>query len=310
VRITSTMERAELIFGDSAVSAAQRRPFLSYLARLGPGSRETMAGCLATICRDDPSAFAWERLRREHTLVIRGWLVERYAPATAAKHLAALRGVLREAWRSGLLDGDAFARATDLPAVRGGSARKGRHVTPAEIRAVLDYCAHDGVRGARNAAVVALLYGAGLRVHEAVAACDDHLSVDLRSVTVRGKGARLRTAYFVGGADALLRRWLEARGADLPSSPILREVRRGVVGASTLTTQALAETCARLARKAVIEPFTPHDLRRTHATKLLHAGVDVLIVQRQLGHANVRTTSIYDYRPDLAQADAIAGVSL
>ena len=302
------MERADLIFGDSAVSAAQRRPFLSYLARLGPGSRETMAGCLATICRDDPSAFAWERLRREHTLVIRGWLVERYAPATAAKHLAALRGVLREAWRSGLLDGDAFARAIDLPPVRGNSARAGRALEPREIQALVSRSHRDGVRGARDGALLALCYGAGLRVAEAVNLQLDQVSTDRRSLSVRGKGRKVRAVWLVAGADRLLARWLSVRGAD--EGPVLCPVRRERVELRAIGTQAVLERCAWLARKCQLEPFTPHDLRRSFASDLIDAGADLSVVQQLMGHSKVTTTQQYDRRGERSKASAAARVTM
>ena len=280
----------------------------AYLAHLGPGSRETMAGCLATICRGDPVTFAWERLRREHTLVIRGWLVERYAPATAAKHLAALRGILREAWRSGRMDGDDFARATDLPPVRGNSARAGRALEVQELRALIEFSASNGVHGARDGALLALLYGAGLRVAEAVGLELDQVAADRRSVSVRGKGGKTRTVWLVAGADRLLERWLSARGA--APGPVLCPVRHGVVTIRAIGTQAVLERCRWLARKAVIEPFTPHDLRRSYASDLIDAGADLSVVQQLMGHSKVTTTQQYDRRGERSKASAAARVTM
>ncbi len=279
-----------------------------YLAGLGPGSRETMAGCLATICRQDPSEFPWASLRREHTLVIRGWLVERYAPATAAKHLAALRGVLREAWRSGIMDGDDFARAVDLPPVKGTSARAGRALEAREIQAIVSRSHGDGVRGARDGALLALLYGAGLRVAEAVALELDQVAPDRRSLTIRGKGGKVRTVWLVAGADGLLARWLSMR--DAAPGPVLCPVRHGKIELRPMGTQAVLERCRYLARKCVLEPFTPHDLRRSYASDLIDAGADLSVVQQLMGHSKVTTTQQYDRRGERSKASAAVRVTI
>src|SRR5207244_1685210 len=79
-------------------------PAAVYLARLAPGSRRTMSGALRTIAAIVSSGeltaaeLPWHRLRYEDTQAVRAVLAERYAPASVNKHLAALRGVLREAW--------------------------------------------------------------------------------------------------------------------------------------------------------------------------------------------------------------------
>src|SRR5438132_3910113 len=82
-------------------------PAAVYLARLAPGSRRTMAAALETIAglltsnRCNVQTLDWSSLRYQHTAAIRALLADLYAPATANKMLAALRGVLRESWRLG-----------------------------------------------------------------------------------------------------------------------------------------------------------------------------------------------------------------
>src|SRR5437868_7440182 len=82
-------------------------PAAVYLARLAPGSRRTMAAALETIAglltsnRCNVQTLDWSSLRYQHTAAIRALLADLYAPATANKMLAALRGVLRETWRLG-----------------------------------------------------------------------------------------------------------------------------------------------------------------------------------------------------------------
>ena len=117
----------------------------------------------------DVETVPWHELRYEHAQAIRARLAEHYAPATANKILAALRGVLKEAWRLGLMEAETYRRATDLQPVRGERVSVGREVTLGEAAAILEACrVHGGANGARDAAAVALLYGGGLRRAEVV----------------------------------------------------------------------------------------------------------------------------------------------
>ncbi|HEV2122002.1 MAG TPA: integrase, partial [Chloroflexota bacterium] len=93
---------------------AELHPAAVYLARLAPGSRSTMRTALDTIARllsggtHDATSLAWPSLRYQHTQAVRAALADRYAPSTANKHLAALRGVLQEAWRLGLVPAEEY----------------------------------------------------------------------------------------------------------------------------------------------------------------------------------------------------------
>jgi integrase len=66
--------------------------------------------------------------------------------------------------------------------------------------------------------------------------------------------------------------------------------------AKPITAEAVADVCKRRGRQAGLDPFSAHDLRRTCATRLLDAGVDLRTVQEILGHASPETTARYDLR--------------
>jgi hypothetical protein len=88
-------------------------------------------------------AVPWHELRYGHTQALRSWLAERCSPAAANRHLAALRGVLREAWRLGLMNGEDLARAVDLASVPGTSLPAGRYVEDGEVRRLVAACLGD-----------------------------------------------------------------------------------------------------------------------------------------------------------------------
>src|SRR5438094_5361863 len=158
--------------------ALDRHPVAVYLARLAPSSRRTMHAALNSIAgllsddRCDAWSLAWEKLRYRHTTAVRALLADgRYAPSTANRHLAALRGVLKECWRLGYVSAEDFQRAADLEPVRGSRLPRGRALQPGEVRALFAACEDDDRKkpamAARDAAILALLYGSGLRRGEA-----------------------------------------------------------------------------------------------------------------------------------------------
>jgi hypothetical protein len=144
-----------------------RHPAAVYLGRLAASSRRTMCTALDTLARlltdgrCDALALDWSRLRYPHTHVLRTLLADSgYAPATANRHLAALRGVLRECWRLGYVSAEDFNRAADLAAVRGSRLAPGRALPSGELRALFATCAGDDgklVLASRDAALLAVL---------------------------------------------------------------------------------------------------------------------------------------------------------
>jgi site-specific recombinase XerD len=84
----------------------------------------------------------------------------------------------------------------------------------------------------------------------------------------------------------------------------------GRVTIRRLHDQTLYEVCKRLAKRAKVAHFSPHDLRRTFAGDMLDAGADVALVQRLMGHANVATTVGYDRRPEEATRRAAGLVGI
>src|SRR5439155_10689840 len=282
---------------------ADRHPALVYLARLSPGSRRTMRQGLDAVARltagaCDALTLDWAALRYQHTAAIRTRLAEGYAPATANKVLAALRGVLKEAWRLGLMGAEEHARAVDLEPVGGSRLPRGRALGRGELLALVAACKADpSPAGARDAALLAVLYSAGLRRAEAVALALADLDPATGVLTVRhGKGNKARTVPVRNGAQAALAAWLEARGPE--PGPLFLPVRKGgKLEPRAMTPDAVPKALARRARAAGTGArFSPHDLRRTFAGDMLDAGADIATVRALMGHSSVDVTARYDRR--------------
>jgi integrase len=207
----------------------------------------------------------------------------------------------------GLLSAEDLFRCGDVRPVKGGPAKRGRSLSQAELRALFAACG-TGPGGKRDAAALACLYGC--RRSEPV-----HLDLsdyDGKSGRLRitsAKGNKHRDVYLTNGAKRAMDDWVTVRGSQ--PGPLLVPVDAfGVVRIRRLHDQTMFEICKRLARRAAVAPFGPHDLRRTFAGDMLDAGADVALVQRLMGHSSVATTVGYDRRPEEATRRAAGLVSV
>lgn len=294
--------------------AAVGNPARVYLAALAPTGRRSMAGALAKVAALageglDLDSMPWAQLRYEHLQAIRARLAESgAAPATVNKTLAAVRGTMRAAWRLGMIDAETYSRIADVPGVRGSSLPAGRGVTPGELAAMMRACATDrSAAGARDAAIIAVAYAAGLRRAElAGLQLGDLVSDDGELITLRvlGKGTKERLAYLDNGGAAALRGWLQVRGTD--PGALFYAGRRGghVIAGQGMTAQAVHDVVARRAQQAGAAHTSPHDLRRSFVGDLLDAGADIATVAALAGHASVQTTQRYDRRGEASKKRA------
>ena len=161
-----------------------------------------------------------------------------------------------------------------------------------EIVAVLRHTADDR-HGWRIRAMIVVLWRAGLRVQEALALAEHDLDQRRGSLLVRsGKGGRRREVGMDDWGWELLRPWLAAR-EKLPAGPLFCIIDGRTRGRAWAAAAVRSELRRLAARAGVRRRFAPHQLRHAHALELAREGVPLNIIQRQLGHTNLGTTSIY-----------------
>jgi site-specific recombinase XerD len=229
-----------------------------------------------------------------------------------------------------------YHRAAAVRAVKGtsASAATGRSLARGELRALIEAClapisprqsepAIVTDKGRRDAALVALGYGCGLRRDELASLMVGDLDLVQRRVVVRGKGNKERVVPIPPGAFHALRDYLavrverlvDASGEASLLSPIYKETalfvraRRGGRldrSAQALTGQAVYHVLATRAAEAGVEAFSPHDLRRSYVGDLLDEGADLSVAQQLAGHASPTTTAGYDRRGERAKEQAAA----
>lgn len=172
-----------------------------------------------------------------------------------------------------------------------------------ELRSLFDSCRGGTAADARDAALMGVLYAAGLRRAEVVALDVSDYDPDTGSVVIHGKGNKERAAYIDNGAADAMSAWLSVRG-ESPGPLFCPVTQTGAVTIRPMTDQAVYAILQARAKKANVKAFSPHDLRRSCVSDLLDAGVDISVVQRFVGHANVTTTARYDRRGEQAKKKA------
>lgn len=166
----------------------------------------------------------------------------------------------------------------------------------------------DGARGvlqekivARDRAMLETLYSTGLRVSELVSLNRSQVDLERREFTVRGKGKKPRIVFLSERCTGWIRAYLEKRADNWEPLFISfsrnREDENLSLGEKRrLTAYTVEEVVRRAGRMAGIgKRVTPHLLRHSFATDLLHNGADIRSVQEMLGHSSITTTQIYTH---------------
>ncbi|WP_387492640.1 tyrosine-type recombinase/integrase [Photorhabdus sp. RM96S] len=296
---------SELAASSTALNQIQDNPAVAYLISLGSKrSRQAMGYFLNIIARmigyQDLGDCAWSALRRHHVQAVLEMLRDAgKAPATINTYLSALKGVALEAWTMKQLDTDSFQHIKQVRSVKGSRLPKGRALDKKEIRALFFTCETDrSSRGLRDAAIMGVLLGCGLRRSEVVALSYENIICREQALKVRGKGNKERLSYMPASTWERLMKWVEEVRGDYPG-PLFPRIRRfDDVTNNRMSDQAIYHILDTRRVEAGLDKFAPHDLRRTFASALLDNGEDLITVKDAMGHASVATTQKYDRRGD------------
>ncbi|NHB98693.1 integrase [Photorhabdus stackebrandtii] len=296
---------SELTISSTALNQIQDNPAVAYLISLGSKrSRQTMGSFLNIIARmigyQNLRECAWNALRRHHVQAVLEMLRDAgKAPATINTYLSALKGVALEAWTMKQLDTDSFQHIKQVRSVKGSRLPKGRALDKQEIRTLLFTCENDhSSKGLRDAAIIGVLLGCGLRRSEVVALSYEDIIHREQALKVLGKGNKERVAYMPAGTFERLMKWVEEVRGDYPGSLFPRIRRHNYVTDSRMSDQAIYHILCTRRVEAGLDKCAPHDLRRTFASALLDNGEDLITVKDAMGHASVATTQKYDRRWD------------
>ena len=216
----------------------------------------------------------------------------RYAPASIARALAAVRSFHRFCMEEGLLDSDP-SDEVGSPRVPQGLPKA---LSEAEVEALLGAVPGDGARPQRDRAILETLYAGGLRISELVGLDLGDLDLHGGMARVLGKGAKERVVPLGRSARGALQEYLDAGRIELDRSRNRADRNALFLNArgGRLTRQG-AWLIVRGAgdRAGLRGRLYPHVLRHSCATHMLDHGADIRVVQELLGHASLSTTQVY-----------------
>jgi integrase len=263
-------------------------------AVVSPHTRRNYAKAL-----DELFAFSAEQrqpLSRPLLMEYRAQMMEReLSPSTMNVRLSAVRKLIGEAKRNGILGAEEAAQMADIPNIRQQGTRLGNWLTREQARELLAVPDRSTLKGKRDAAILGLLVGCALRRAELAALkMEDIQQREGRWVIadLRGKGGRIRTVAVPAWVKQLIDAWTSA--AKISAGSLLRPVSKGgrIVGDS-LGDWAIWRVVEQSAGAIGIEHFGAHDLRRTCAKLCRKNGGDIEQIKFLLGHASIQTTERY-----------------
>jgi integrase/recombinase XerC len=278
------------------------RAFANYLEAERRASRHTLCAYrrdlagLVAFARERQST-ALDDVRMTDVYLLRGWLgvlARSHSASTVARKVAAVRSWMRFLRRRGHLNASP-AEELATPKVRRPMPTV---ISPEAARQVVEAPPPETCRGARDRAILEVLYGSGLRVSELCELDIDAIDLAGGAARVRGKGNKERVVPLGSKCVASIHHWLRLRSG-------MAHPRTGYQDPTALF---LALRGRRIGRRAVLSivqrygaigaaraDLHPHALRHTCATHMLDGGADLRSIQEVLGHARLSTTQRYTH---------------
>lgn len=283
-----------------------KNPAETYLLSLNSLDGRAISGrtikrfCKKVSNNDCYLSFDWSKLDYTLLLELKAYYQELgLSSGSINTYIATIKGVAKEAWKQKIIGTDDYLHIKALRRVQGYKSLAGKALSGIELKSLISHCIKLGSNlGKRNAAMIALTYGAGLRVHElAKLTIDDYQDGFVKFI---GKGNKERKQPLPKFVIGVLNKWLACRPSNVKGL-FLRVWRNDSISSNQLSSRSIGKIYKRIG----VDDFRPHDLRRSFATNLLESGVDLFTVQNLMGHANVNTTRRYDMRGEQTKIDAV-----
>lgn len=283
-----------------------------------PATRKTYAATYRQLVAFAGPGAAPEILTEPFVAAFRDHLEHRgLSPATVARHLSAVRELVRAVGGPG---------AVDALAVKSAPVSKGepRPLTEQQATVLLAMPDRRTTRGVRDAAMLRLLVDAGVRREELVKLTVSSIEETRRHATavrsaiatstswslrIRGKRGKERLVPLTAAATSALRAWMDRRPVCSSDALFVSIPRHGGQSPDALSTTAVWKMVKKYAKAAGLpDDIAPHRLRHTFGTRHAEADARLDVLQNLLGHSDPRTTMIYARRRADAATEAIAAV--
>jgi integrase len=244
---------------------------------------------------DDLFAFCASRPLSRALLMEYRTTMDHLSPSTINVRLSAIRKLVVEALRNGMIGREEADNLTDIPNVRQKGTRPGNWLTREQAKELLAVPDRSTLKGKRDYVIIALLVGCALRRRElATLNIED---IQLREgrwviIDLRGKGGRIRTVAVPIWVKQGINAWVTA--AKIEDGRLLRPVSKsGKILRDELGDWAIWSIVEQSSKQIGIEHFGAHDLRRTCAKLCRKSGGDLEQIKFLLGHSSIQTTDRY-----------------
>jgi len=216
------------------------------------------------------------------------------SPSTVNVRLSAVRKMVVEARKNGMLGAEEAANLTEVPNIPQKGTRLGNWLTREQARELLAVPDRSTLKGKRDYMILATLVGCALRREELAVLDVD--TIQLREgrwvlVDLEGKGRRVRTVAIPAWVKQGINAWMTAAGVE--EGRLLRAVSKGGKVKESMSGWAVWSVVEQSAREIGIEPFGAHDLRRTCAKLCRKNGGNIEQIKFLLGHSSIQTTERY-----------------
>jgi integrase len=257
---------------------------------VSPHSKRNYARAL-----DDLFAFCASRPLSRSLLMEWRSGMESLSPSTINVRLSAVRKMVGEARRAGMIGQEEASSLTDIPNISQKGTRLGNWLTREQTKDLLTVPDRSTLKGKRDYVILALLVGCALRRNELA-------ELDVETIQQRegrwvladleGKGRRIRTVAIPIWVKQGINAWMTAAGIE--DGRVLRSVSKsGKVNRDTLSDWAVWSIVEQSSKQIGIEHFGAHDLRRTCAKLCRKNGGDLEQIKFLLGHSSIQTTERY-----------------
>lgn len=244
---------------------------------------------------DDLFVFAGGRPLTRALLMEWRSVMDKLSPSTVNVRLSAMRKLVTEAQRNGMLSAGEAENLTSVPNIREKGTRLGNWLNREQAKELLQVPDRSKLKGKRDYVILALLVGCALRRQElANLSIEDIQMREGRWVIadLRGKGGRVRTVAVPIWVKQGINAWTTA--AEIEDGRLLRSISKsGKLNGDTLSDWAVWSVVEQSAKQIGIEHFGAHDLRRTCAKLCRKAGGDLEQIKFLLGHSSIQTTERY-----------------
>jgi integrase len=254
-----------------------------------PHSRRNYAKAL-----DDLFAFSAGRPLSRALLMEYRAAMDALSPSTVNVRLSAIRKMVFEARKNGMIGAEEAANLTEVPNIPQKGTRLGNWLTREQARELLAVPDRTTLKGKRDYVLLAMLVGCALRREELAVLDVD--TIQLREgrwvlADLEGKGRRVRTVAIPAWVKQGINAWMTA--ADVEDGRLLRAVSKGGKVKESMSGWAVWSVVEQSAKEIGIERFGAHDLRRTCAKLCRKNGGNIEQIKFLLGHSSIQTTERY-----------------